>query len=270
MININPISIFDSGIGGISVLKYMRVLLPNEKIIYFSDSDFAPYGNKSEKLITKRTLNIAEFLVSMNTKIMIIACNTATAAAISQLRKLYPELLLVGVEPGLKPAAEITQSGNIGVLATDTTLKSQKFLKLKAQISDLFNVNFFIQPCHGLANQIEKGELNTLKTKKMLQNLILPLINENVDTIVLGCTHYPFLKNLIMEIIKPEIKIIDTSMSIAKQAYSLLNKNKLNLNDFCLSEKILGYTTGKNKVLYDAFNMLLNLKIPVSKVKIYD
>ena len=159
-----PVGIFDSGLGGLSVLRHVRAQLPQETLIYFADSAFAPYGGKPEALVIARTLAVADFLVAQGIKALVVACNTATAAAITAVRERYPDLPVVGVEPGLKPAALCSVSRVVGVLATERTLASARFQALEMQLSAATGVRFLPQPCVGLADQVEKGELRSPAT----------------------------------------------------------------------------------------------------------
>lgn len=262
----HPIGVFDSGIGGLSVLKYIHACLPNEQLLYFADSGYAPYGGKPESEIVARSLAIAEFLMQRDAKALVVACNTATAAAIKALRERYPTLPVVGVEPGLKPAAALTATGVVGVLATQRTLTSEKFNLLREQISATTNVRFLPQPCIGLADQIEKGELQSAETAMLVRKYVEPLIEQGADTLVLGCTHYPFVRPLIEDIAaqltsKP-ITIVDTGEPVARQLARLLTERDL------LRERgpgtIAGFTTGSETALCNAFSRLLTLEPPVS------
>lgn len=258
----SPIGIFDSGVGGLSVLKYIRAYLPHEQLLYFSDSGYAPYGGRTEEEIVARSLAIAEFLMQYGVKALVVACNTATAAAIASLRKRYPTLLLVGVEPGLKPAAALTKSGIVGVMATERTLLSTKFNLLREQICTASNVRFLPQPCIGLADQIEKGELFSRNTATLLRRYITPLLEQGADTLVLGCTHYPFVLPLIEEIIgrmtSQPVMIVDTGEPIARQLTRLLTAHGLYTEEG--KGAITGFTTGSETALSDAFFKLLGLQ----------
>lgn len=263
-----PIGVFDSGIGGLSVLKHIRACLPNEHLLYFADSGYAPYGGKPESEIVARALAIAEFLMQYDAKALVVACNTATAAAIKALRERYPALPVVGVEPGLKPAATLTKSGTVGVLATQRTLASEKFSLLREQISAATHVQFLPQPCVGLADQVEKGELHSAETAALVRRYVEPLIEQGADTLVLGCTHYPFVRPLIEEIagrITPRpVTIVDTGEPIARQLVRLLTERGL------LRETdpgtIAGFTTGSETALRSAFSRLLGLDPMVKQV----
>ncbi len=264
-----PIGIFDSGIGGLSVLRHVRTLLPNEALIYFADSGFAPYGEKPESVIVERALGIAAFLLRFNIKAMVVACNTATAAAIAALRERYPDLQVVGVEPGLKPAAALTRSGVVGVLATAGTLASDKFQKLQHQISTATGVTFIPQACNGLADQIEKGELQSRDTAALVQRYVAPLIAQKADTLVLGCTHYPFVAPLIASAAAAasgSVHLVDTGEPVARQLERLLAQHGLLRPDAPLQGELHAYTTGSRTALSTAFRVLLDLNPPVDEV----
>ena len=220
----NPIAVFDSGVGGISVLKHIHDLLPNEQLIYVADSKYAPYGNKSTEEIQARCFEIADFLISKSAKALVVACNTATAAAIDALRAKY-SLPIIGMEPAVKPAAAATKNGVIGVLATTGTLKSAQFAALLESYGR--NVKVVTQACVGLVECVERGEINTAATKALIKHYTVPLLAEGADTIVLGCTHYPFVKEVIREIVGANISLIDTGSAVAKQLKRQLEENGL-------------------------------------------
>ena len=260
-----PIGIFDSGIGGLSVLRHVRALLPDEELLYFADSGFAPYGEKPESVIVARVLAIAEFFLRFKVKAIVVACNTATAAAIAALRERHPQLQVVGVEPGLKPAAALTNNRTVGVLATAGTLASDKFLKLRQQVSEATQVEFLLQPCNGLAHQIEKGELNSRETIQLVRRYVTPLVEQTADTLVLGCTHYPFVEHLVRDAAGPDVRIVDTGEPVARQLERLLRQHGLlrpSAGEYALS----AYTTGSRSSLANAFGKLLQLDPPVEEV----
>jgi glutamate racemase len=264
-----PIGIFDSGIGGLSVLRHVHALLPDEKLIYFADSGFAPYGDKPEEVIVARALAIAEFLLRFQVKAIVVACNTATAAAIAGLRARYPQLQVVGVEPGLKPAAAETQTKVVGVLATSGTLASSKFVALQEQIAAASDVRFVLQACTGLADQIEKGELNSRETASMVQRYVAPLLAQNADMLVLGCTHYPFVQPLIelaTAAVGRPIGLVDTGAAVARQLQRLLLQNQLLADPSVQAGPLKAYTTGSQTALSSAFSNLLGLKTSVEQV----
>lgn len=210
-----PIGIFDSGVGGLSVLREIRSLLPDETLLYCADSGHAPYGDKSQQLIRERSLELAEFLVRHEVKAIVIACNTATAAAGRALRERWPSLPIIGMEPAVKPATAATQSGTVGVLATVGTLASAQF----AALLDNFGkeVHVVTEPGVGLVEAVERGELAAESTRHLLEAHLKPLLDAGADVIVLGCTHYVFLRGLVEAIVGPQVKVIDTGAAVARQ-----------------------------------------------------
>jgi glutamate racemase len=268
-----PIGVFDSGIGGLSVLRHIHALLPHEHLLYFADSGFAPYGDKPEDVVAARTLAIARFLTQHKVKALVVACNTATAAAIKSLRAAWPDLPVVGVEPGLKPAAALTKTRTVGVLATERTLASAKFDLLREQIASATRVRFLVQPCVGLADQIEKGELHSAATAVMLRRYAEPLIAQGADTLVLGCTHYPFIQPLLEEVITrvtggaTPIAIVDTGAPVARQLGRLLREQGLLGTTGDAKGSIAAFTTGSVTALSNAFSTLLKLHPTVEEIR---
>jgi len=262
-----PIGVFDSGLGGLSVLRHIRSCLPGEDLLYFADSGYAPYGGRSDEEIVVRSLAIAAFLMQQGARALVVACNTATAAAIKALRAHYPALPLVGVEPGLKPGAALTKSGTVGVLATKSTLASEKFRLLREQVTAITGVRFETQACIGLADQVEKGELHSPATAILVRRYVEPLIECGADTLVLGCTHYPFVQPLIEEAVnrmtsKP-ITIVDTGEPVARQLVRLLGEHRQNTE---LPGTVSGFTTASASGLRNAFAGLLGMEVPVTKM----
>lgn len=209
-----PIGVFDSGVGGLSVLRHVRAMLPGEDLLYVADSAHAPYGDKSAQFIEARAVAIAEFLVARDAKALVVACNTATAAAIVRLRERF-DLPIVGMEPAVKPAAEATRSGVIGVLATSGTLDSGKFAELVRRFGSQARV--IVQPCPGLVEQVELGDLAGPLTRRLLEGFVAPLLDAGADTLVLGCTHFPFLEPLLRELVGGEVAIIESGAAVARQ-----------------------------------------------------
>jgi len=214
MINRSPIGIFDSGIGGLSIARRIREILPNENLLYIADSAHAPYGEKSESYIYQRSSSIVDFLLEHNAKVVVIACNTATVSSIQKLRTNY-SVPIIGVEPGVKPAAFKTRSGIIGVLATTQTLKSNSFNALADSFSS--HVKIEVQPCPGLMEQVEVLNLDDDKTEQLIKKYVTPLLARGADNIVLGCTHYAFLAPLIRKIAGPNVEIINTDLAVANE-----------------------------------------------------
>ena len=219
----NPIGVFDSGVGGLSVLREIRRELPAEDLLYVADSGHAPYGDKSAQLIEARAIAIVEFLLSQHAKTIVVACNTATGVAIETLRARFP-VPIVAMEPAVKPAVTHTKSGVIGVLATSRTIASDNFAKLHDRFGA--DVKILMQACPGLVEQVEAGDLSGDKTRALIEQYVLPLLAKKVDTIVLGCTHYPFLSPLIQEIAGPSVVIIDPSAAIARELRRRLERIK--------------------------------------------
>ena len=209
----NPIGVFDSGVGGISVLKHIHALLPHEDLLYVADSKYAPYGSRTPAEITARCFEIADFLIAKKAKALVVACNTATAAAIDAMRAKY-DLPIIGMEPAVKPAAAATKNGVIGVLATVGTLKSAQFAALLESYGR--NVEVVTQACVGLVECVERGELSNESTLELIRQYCKPLLDEGADTIVLGCTHYPFVRPLIEQVVGPDVVLIDTGAAVAK------------------------------------------------------
>jgi glutamate racemase len=269
----SPIGVFDSGVGGLSVLRHIRAQLPNEDLIYFADSGHAPYGEKTEQYVVDRSLAIAAFLLERGAKALVVACNTATVAAIKAVRARYPELPVVGVEPGLKPAAAATRNGKVGVLATARTLKGDKFLQLREHISAASKAEFLLQPAVGLVDQIELGDLQAPSIAAMLEQYVAPLLEQGADTLVLGCTHYPFVQTGIERVLsdhgRQDVVLIDTGEAVARQLVRLLDAGGLMRPARAAGEPtatLRGYTTAEVSALAPAFANLLNLHPPVEKV----
>ena len=211
-----PIGVFDSGVGGLSVLRAARAALPRESFIYFADSGHAPYGDKPDDYVTKRSERIGAWLIEQGVKAIVVACNTATAVAVQALRARFT-LPIVGVEPGLKPAIGATKSGNVGVLATARTLASERYAALLARVkSDAPNIAFMDRIGEGWVEAVERGEFESPQAIDMVVRVVTPLLAAGCDTLVLGCTHYPFLAPAI-QCAAPRATIIDTAPAIARE-----------------------------------------------------
>ncbi|MDX8378889.1 MAG: glutamate racemase [Gallionella sp.] len=213
------IGIFDSGMGGLSVLRPIRQLLPDARLIYVADSAHVPYGNKSTAYIKQRASRLSQFLIEQGAEALVIACNTATAAAATHLRRQFT-LPIIGMEPAIKPAVAATECGVVGVLATTGTLESVRFAALLARYAG--EVKIVTQACPGLVEQVEQGYLHNVKTRALLVQYLAPLLNQGADTLILGCTHYPFLIPLIHDIIGEKITLIDTGEAVARQLHRRL------------------------------------------------
>lgn len=219
------IGVFDSGLGGISVLHEIRRLLPSEPLIYIADSAHVPYGEKTSEFIVQRSLAISEFLLAQPVKAIVVACNTATAAAVTELRQRWPHVLIVGMEPAIKPAVQASQAGKIGVLATTGTLRSARFAALLERYAE--DVEVITQPCPGLVELIEAGELDSAPTLALLTAYVEPLLEVGCDTLILGCTHYPLLKPLLRSLIPSHVQLIDTGEAVARRLQNELSKRGL-------------------------------------------
>jgi glutamate racemase len=209
-----PIGVFDSGVGGLSVLRAIRSELPSERLVYVADSGHAPYGDRPREFIESRALAILDFLLDRDVKAVVVACNTATGAAVHVIRERVT-IPVIGIEPAVKPAALQTRSGVIGVLATTGTLSSPKFLDLVDRHGA--GVQVLVQPCPGLAERIEAGELANEGTRALVERLVRPLLDKSADTLVLGCTHYPFVRPLIASVAGPNVTIIDPATAVARE-----------------------------------------------------
>ncbi|MDH0645506.1 glutamate racemase [Pseudomonas sp. GD03858] len=220
-----PVGVMDSGVGGLSVLAEIQRLLPNESLLYVADSGHVPYGEKSPDYIRQRLRHIAAFFHEQGAKAMVLACNTATVAAVADLRELYPDWPLVGMEPAVKPAAAATRSGVVGVLATTGTLQSAKFAALLDRFAS--DVRVVTQPCPGLVERIETGDLTSPELRQLLLQYVQPLLAAGCDTLILGCTHYPFLRPMLATMVPADVAIIDTGAAVARQLQRLLGARDL-------------------------------------------
>ncbi len=230
-----PVGVFDSGVGGLSVLGAVRTELPSEDLVYVADSGYAPYGDKPREYIEARAIAIVEFLRTHDVKAVVVACNTATGAAVDTLRNRYP-MPIVAMEPPLKPAVTTTKSGIVGVLATTSTLSSAKFLKLVDAHGK--GAQILIQPCPGLVECVERGDLAGAQTRALVERFVGPLRERGADTIVLGCTHYPFVRPVIEELMGPEALVFDPASAVAREL-----RRRLSVRSLLTDEGRQGRTT---------------------------
>ncbi len=254
-----PIGIFDSGVGGLSVLQHIHQLLPHENLLYIADSGHAPYGCKNESFVEQRSRIITEYLLAQGAKIIVIACNTATASIIEKFRYEYG-IPFIGVEPGIKPALALTKNHNIGVMATTGTLSSERYKELSQRFGR--SANIFHQACPGLADQVEAGLIDAPETIELLEKYVSLLKSKQVDTIVLGCTHYSFLNEPIQGIINNSIRLVDTSRAIAEQLLRVLELEALKKNS--VPGSVAYYTTGSINNAEVLMSGLLKKKIIVN------
>jgi glutamate racemase len=243
MDNNKPIGIFDSGIGGTSIWREIHNLLPNEKTIYLADSKNAPYGQKSKKEIIALSMKNTDLLLEMECKLIVVACNTATTNAIRELREKY-NVPFIGIEPAIKPAVANSKTQIIGILATQGTLNSELFNKTAEMFYDTKIVE---QVGHGLVQLIESGNMNSPEMDKLLHSYLTPMIEANIDYLVLGCSHYPYLIPQIKKILPDHIQIIDSGRAVARQTLNIL-KEQVGLSSTTSNEAIF-YTNTNPKVL---------------------
>ena len=229
------IGVFDSGVGGLSVLHHIRRTLPEARLIYVADSAHVPYGDKPAAYIAQRSLALTRFLISQGADAIVIACNTATAAAAASLRAQF-SLPIIGMEPAVKPAVAVSKSGVVGVLATIGTLESARFAALLERYGE--EIEIITQGCPGLVEQVEQGDLSGAKTRALIARYTAPLLARGADTLILGCTHYPFLAPLIREIVGSEITLVDTGAAVAKQVQRRIQTELSGNNSSVRSESL--------------------------------
>lgn len=263
---ISPIGVFDSGVGGLSVLRSIREQMPDEDVIYFGDQGHVPYGARSMEQIQNFSVGITKFLLKHDSKIIVVACNTASAAALKYLRATFPEVSFVGMEPAVKPAAEKTRTGKVGVLATPATFQGA----LYASVVERFgaDVELFQHTCPGLVGQIEKGDLDSSATRTILENALNPMLDKNIDTVVLGCTHYPFVIPLIEQIVgdAKRVRVIDPAPSVARQVRRLLEADGMK-NQSGKDARVRFFTSGDSASMKSLLPLLLGTDGEVESVK---
>ncbi|MDZ4993614.1 glutamate racemase [Clostridium perfringens] len=245
-LNNAPIGFFDSGLGGLSVLKKALEIMPNENYVYYGDSKHAPYGEKTPQEITELSFNAMEFLIQKGVKAIVIACNTATSAAAHDLREYYKHMPIIGIEPALKPAIRLHETGSVIVMATKATLTQEKFKKLMDNYGEHREV--ISLPCPGLVEFIESGDLNGEDVKSFLREKLNPYMDREISSIVLGCTHYPFVKDVIQEIVGEKVDIIDGSEGTVRELKRRLEENNIE-------------SESKEKGTLEIFNSLEDKKI---------
>jgi glutamate racemase len=274
MINIG---VFDSGVGGLWILKYLREKMPEYNYIFLGDQAHVPYGQRSKDEIQKFSEEITKFLIDKDCQLIVVACNTASGASLKYLREKFPQISFVGMEPAVKPATEITETGKVGILATPATLKGELYNSVVERFSH--GTELLEDTCSGLVEQIEKGDFDSPKTKNILKNALLPMIKKGIDIVVLGCTHYPFVIPQIKEIVGEKVKVIDPTPSIARQVGKILDEIELNeieqgeieLADELAEEEIKKgtteiYTSGDKEKMELFLPNLLGERISVNKI----
>lgn len=235
------VGIFDSGVGGLSVLRAVMDIIPREDVIYVADQAHVPYGPRSFMEVRKFSVGIVEFLLTQGVKLIVVACNTASAAALRYLRNVFPDVPFVGMEPAVKPATEQTRSGVVGVLATEATFQGELYASVIERFAH--NVKILQHTCPGLVNLIEQGLLHDERTFTVLKDALLPMIEQGIDTVVLGCTHYPFVIPVIKSIVGEGIRVIDPAPAVARQVKRILKLNGLDCRNTSKGD-VTYYTTG--------------------------
>ncbi len=220
-----PIGIFDSGIGGLTVLRAIRQLLPDEPLLYLADQAHVPYGSRPLEEVREFAQEITRYLLEQGCRLVVVACNTASAAALKYLRQAFPETPFVGMEPAVKPAAEHTRSGVVGVLATPATFQGELYASVVERFGQ--GVRLLQHTCPGLVAKIEANQLDSAATRQILEEALRPMLEQGIDTVVLGCTHYPFVIPLIQQISGPGVRVIDPAPAVARQVQRLLVANHL-------------------------------------------
>jgi len=262
-----PIGVFDSGVGGLSILKSIREHLPNENLLYVADSAYAPYGRLPKEILHKRCSHIADFFIKQGAKAMVIACNTATAVMADWLRSEF-DIPIIAMEPAIKPAALATRAGRIGVFATDNTLKSERYQKLLAEYAK--DKKVFESSCEGFVELVEEGDLTSLKAFQLVEKYLQPMIDEHVDVLVLGCTHYPFLAPLMRKISSQqvagnqELHIIHTADAVSLHLTRVLAEN--NLLNFKDQEYVHYFTSGDAKEAENVMSILMEHPVTIQSV----
>ena len=243
--NTQPIGIFDSGVGGTSIFKEIHALLPHEDILYLADSKNAPYGNKSAKDILELSVKNTEWLINEGSKIIVVACNTATTNAIAHLRDTY-NIPFIGIEPAIKPASLQTKTGAIGILATKGTLSSALFHRTAGVYGK--DIKVIEQIGEGIVPLVEMGKANSVEMKELLKTYLKPMLDAHIDHLVLGCTHYPYVIPLLVELLPKHVKIIDSGLAVARQTKAILERHDL-LNPQVATPKIKFYTNTHTETL---------------------
>ena len=259
-----PIGIYDSGVGGLTVLRAVRSLLPDEDLIYFADQANVPYGNRSLNEVRGLAEGAASFFISQGAKLIVIACNTASAAALKHLRGLFPDYPFVGMEPAVKPAAEQTLSGKVGVLATPSTFQGELYTSVVERFAH--DVQLYQATCPGLVQQIESGHLNTPQTRKILEDALEPMLQEGVDTLVMGCTHFPFVIPLISEIAGGKVNVIDPAPAIARQVKRVLGTRGL-LTERKRAGEMVFWTSGDAEKMQVLLPKLIAVEAEVEQLR---
>lgn len=249
-----PIGVFDSGVGGLSVVRAIRDSMPEESIVYFGDQGHVPYGSRPLQQVRDFSEGITRFLLGKGSKIIVVACNAASAAGLTYLRQTFPDISFVGMEPAVKPAVERTETGVVGVLATPATFQGA----LYASVVERFAAGAVLlqSTCPGLVQLIESGELNSPQTRTILEAALVPMLKRKIDTVVLGCTHYPFVIPLIQDIVGKNVRVIDPAPAVSRQTKRLLEVERIKHSSGECGE-ITFYTSGEPTALQSLLPKLL-------------
>jgi glutamate racemase len=259
----DPIGVFDSGVGGLSVLRAMRALMPEESIVYFGDQGHVPYGLRPMQQVRDFSEAITRFLLDQGAKLIVVACNTASAAALHYLRERFPSISFVGMEPAVKPAAEHTHSGLVGVLATPATFQGALYASVLERFAN--GVQILQHICPGLVSQIEMGNLDGDEPRVILEDALRPMLDQGIDTVVLGCTHYPFVIPLIEQVVGKNVRVIDPAPAVAKQAKRLLDASGIKVQSSVRAD-VRFYTSRDVDSLSSLLPKLLGESGPVHSV----
>ncbi|HAN17671.1 MAG: glutamate racemase [Bacteroidetes bacterium GWC2_33_15] len=257
-----PIGIFDSGVGGLSVWRHLVKDLPNESVVYFADTANCPYGPKSQPEIIAVVDKVVRFLISKNVKLIVVACNTATAAAIDYLRATY-NIPFIGMEPAVKPAALNSKTKSIAVLATEGTFNGKLYIETSQRFAS--DVDLHIKIGDKLVDIVEKNQINNSETENHVKELMAPLIQKNIDHLVLGCTHYPFLTEVLKKVLPAKVHIIDPAPAVIKQTSKILEENNL-LSNNSLKPVYEFYSSGESQVLQSLIFNITNKKYIVKSL----
>lgn len=258
-----PLGVLDSGVGGLSVLLHLRRNLPTENLLYLADQVHIPYGRREQQEIQQFTAEITRFLIREGAKVIVVACNTASAAALDYLRVIFPNIPIIGMEPAVKPAAAVTQTGLVGVLATPGTFNSHRYTSLMARYAN--GIHVYEDPCTGLVELIETGDLESPEIQSVLKQAVDPMISSGVDTLVLGCTHYPFIMPTLRHIVGDNVTIIDPAPAVARHTRNVLEQKNL-LAQRVQTGTIQCYSSGDSERFAQLTGLLLGGRCIAQKV----
>ena len=265
------IGVFDSGVGGLSVLRALWQELPRERFIYLADQAHVPYGPRPLEEVRSFSVEVTRCLLSQGARLIVVACNAASAAALHHLREVFPETPFVGMEPAVKPAVQQTRSGRVGVLATPATFQGALYASVVERFAH--GVELLQHTCPGLVAQIEAGQLDAPETRRILEDALLPMLAQGIDTVVLGCTHYPFVIPLIEQIAGPQVQVIDPAPAVARQARRVLETRGLaeteenGTGNQPGQERTTFLTTGKASALQAVLPQMLGVQARVSRMR---